>query len=171
MSEKLGCIEVWWLGVFIALTTKTVVGEVCCRRAHRTVRCASHVTQLLGFWWFRPLELCLHGAPDSPVPHRTGTVHCLVRLLALLWLYARSPHTVHCSLLLLQTTVGAVAIAPHDTPDGHVLHRTVRWIIAEWHFQKPEAEEFRVDLPGAPDSPVCQTRAVFGFFCSFLFEP
>jgi hypothetical protein len=34
--------------------------------------------------------------------------------------------SAHCSLLLLQTTVGAVAIAPHDTPDGHVLHRTVR---------------------------------------------
>jgi hypothetical protein len=25
--------------------------------------------------------------------------------------------------------------------------------------------------PGAPDSPVRQTRAAFGFFCSFLFEP
>jgi hypothetical protein len=36
-----------------------------------TVRCASHVTQLLG-------------VPDSSVPHRTGTVHCPVRLLALL---------------------------------------------------------------------------------------
>jgi hypothetical protein len=24
------------------------------------------------------------GAPDSPVPHRIGTVHCPVRLLALL---------------------------------------------------------------------------------------
>jgi hypothetical protein len=32
-----------------------------------SVRCASHVTQLLGFWRFRPLELCLLVAPDSPV--------------------------------------------------------------------------------------------------------
>jgi hypothetical protein len=38
-------------------------------------------------------------------------------------------------------------------------------------LQKPEAEQFRVDLPGAPDSPVRQTRAAFGWFCSFLFEP
>jgi hypothetical protein len=32
----------------------------------------------------RPLELCLLTAPDSPVPHRTGTVHCPVRLWRLL---------------------------------------------------------------------------------------
>jgi hypothetical protein len=38
-------------------------------------------------------------------------------------------------------------------------------------LQKPEAEQFRVDLPGAPDSPVRQTRAAFGWFSSFLFEP
>jgi hypothetical protein len=30
-----------------------------------TVRCASHVTQPLGFWRIRPLELCLLVAPDS----------------------------------------------------------------------------------------------------------
>jgi hypothetical protein len=49
-----------------------------------TVRCASHVTQLLGFWRFRPLELCLLVEPDSPVPHQTGIVHCPVRLWRLL---------------------------------------------------------------------------------------
>jgi hypothetical protein len=38
-------------------------------------------------------------------------------------------------------------------------------------LQKPEAEQFRVDLPGAPESPVRQTKAAFGWFCSFLFEP
>jgi hypothetical protein len=38
-SEKLGCLEVWWLGVFIAPTIKVVVGEAVCRWAHRTVRC------------------------------------------------------------------------------------------------------------------------------------
>jgi hypothetical protein len=50
----LGCLEEWWLGVFIALTTKMDVGDGCCRMAHRTVRCASHVTQPLGFdrWSF-----------------------------------------------------------------------------------------------------------------------
>jgi hypothetical protein len=36
----LGCLEWWWLGVFIAPTTKTDVGEGCCRWAHRIVRYA-----------------------------------------------------------------------------------------------------------------------------------
>jgi hypothetical protein len=33
------------------------------------VRCASHVTQPLGFGHRRPLEICLLVAPDSPVLH------------------------------------------------------------------------------------------------------
>jgi hypothetical protein len=37
----LGCLEEWWLGVFIAPTTNMVVGEGFCRMAHRTVRCAT----------------------------------------------------------------------------------------------------------------------------------
>ena len=37
----LGCLEERWLGVFIAPTTKMAIGELCCRRAHRTVRCAT----------------------------------------------------------------------------------------------------------------------------------
>jgi hypothetical protein len=36
-SEKLGCLECCWLGVFIAPTTKPTVGESVCRWAHRTV--------------------------------------------------------------------------------------------------------------------------------------
>jgi hypothetical protein len=108
----------------------------------------------------RPLELWQIGAPDS-----------LVRLLALLWLCARCPRTVHVHCSLLQMTVGAVVVALHGTPDSPVAHRTVRWIIAEWLFQKPEAEQFRVDLPGAPNSPVRQTWVAFGWFCSFIFEP
>jgi hypothetical protein len=38
---RLGCLELWWLGVFIALNHQEVVGEGCWRWAHRTVRCAS----------------------------------------------------------------------------------------------------------------------------------
>jgi hypothetical protein len=37
LAEKLGCLEVWWLGVFIAPTTKVAVGEAVCRRAHWTL--------------------------------------------------------------------------------------------------------------------------------------
>jgi hypothetical protein len=35
----------------------------------------------------------------------------------------------------------------------------------------PEGGKFRVDLPGAPDSPVRQTKAAFGCLMLFLFEP
>jgi hypothetical protein len=70
---KLGCIDLWWWGVFIAPTTKMVVGEGFCRMAHRTmsgapsdtVRCASHVTQPLGsdrwssdLWGHRTVRWC-----------------------------------------------------------------------------------------------------------------
>jgi hypothetical protein len=54
MAENL-CIEVWWLGVFIAPTTKMTVAEGFYRVAHgqsgappNTVLCASHVTRPLG---------------------------------------------------------------------------------------------------------------------------
>jgi hypothetical protein len=36
----LGWLEWRWLGVFIAPTTNSTVGEGCCRWAHQTVRCA-----------------------------------------------------------------------------------------------------------------------------------
>jgi hypothetical protein len=38
-------------------------------------------------------------------------------------------------------------------------------------FQKPEGGKFGVDLPGALDSPVRETRAAFGCLLLFLFEP
>jgi hypothetical protein len=58
--------------------------------------------------------------------HRTVTVHCPVRLLAPALTLRAQSRTVHCSLLLLHTTVGAVAVAPLGTPDSPVLHQTVR---------------------------------------------
>jgi hypothetical protein len=167
-----------------------VVGEGCCRWVHQTVRCATehcpvrqprHPTVRV-----RPLELLTTGPPDSPVVHRTVTVHCPVRLLALaLTLRALSAHCL-CTVHFCRRPLALLAVAPHGTPDSLVLHRIVWWIIAEWHFQKPEAEQFRVESPwcighcpvvhrtlsdGTPDSPVRQTRAAFGWFCSFLFEP
>jgi hypothetical protein len=37
--------------------------------------------------------------------------------------------------------------------------------------QIPKGGKFGVDLPGAQDSPVRQTRAAFGCLLLFLFEP
>jgi hypothetical protein len=169
LAENLDTLKCWWLGVFIAPTTKVAVGEVCCRRAHRKVWCATghclvrqphHSTVRV-----RPLELLTCGPPDSLVVHRTGPVHCPVRHLApALTLRTQSAlFTVHCSLL--QSTVGAVAVTPLGTPDSPVNYR-------RGQFQKSEGGKFGVDLPGAPDTVLCarpgQPSVVF---CSFYFKP
>jgi hypothetical protein len=155
-AENLDAFKCGGWGVFIAPPTKMAVGEAGCRWAHRTVRCATghypvrqprHPTVRV-----RPLELWQMGPPDSPVVHRTGTVHCPVCLLApALTLRALS---AHCSaftgfrwsrpLRCSRCTAG--------TPDSPVSHRIVRWIIAEWLFQKPEGDEFELIHPGAPDT-------------------
>jgi hypothetical protein len=94
MSKKLWCNEVWWLGVFIAPTTEVAVGRSCCRRAHRTVRCATGHYPVrqprhppVGV---RPLKLW-------QVVHQTVTVHYPVRHLRLLWLLRTQ--VAHCSSL------------------------------------------------------------------------
>jgi hypothetical protein len=115
-----------------------------------TVRCASHVIQPLGFWRFRPLELWQLGAPDSLVPHRSGTVHCLVRLLALLWLCANYPRTV----ALLQVSVGVDRCAGAVAP---LAHRIVRWIIAERLSRNPKVKSSACTVPGAPDTVLWHT--------------
>jgi hypothetical protein len=92
LAENLDALKCWWLGVFIAPTTKVAVGEGWCRRAHRTVRCASHVTQPLGFNHWSSDKW-----GDQTVLWCTGQVLFTVRcaIWRLLWLCARSPH---CSL-------------------------------------------------------------------------
>jgi hypothetical protein len=152
MSEKLGYLKWWWLGVFIAPTTKPTVGETVYRWAHRTVRCASHVTQSLGFWRFRPLELWQLGPADSPVLHRTVNVHCPVRLLALLWLCANYPRTVHVCRRPLESTVALLSRCSAGTPDSQVTHWTVRWIIAERLSRNPKVKSSACTVPGAPDT-------------------
>jgi hypothetical protein len=102
MAENLDALKCGGWGGFIAPTTKMVVGEGCCRMAHRTVWCTTghcpvrqprHPTVRV-----RPLELLTCGPLDSPVVHRTVIVHCMVRLLApALTLRAQS---AHCSLFL-----------------------------------------------------------------------
>jgi hypothetical protein len=162
----------WWLGGFYSpQPPHSRWGGCLSMGAPDTVRCASHVTQSLEFWRFRPLELCLYGAPNSPVPHRTGTLHCPVRLLALLWLCANCPRTIHVAGDHWRWPLRSLAVAP-------VAHRTVRWIIAERLSRNPKVASLKEYGPGhqtlsggTPDSPVRQTRVLFRFFCSFLLNP
>jgi hypothetical protein len=80
--------------------------------------------------------------------HRTVTLHCPVRLLApALTLRALS---AHCSLL--QTIVGAVSRCStwHTRQSGATPDSPVNY--SGMAPQIPEAEQLRVDLPGAPDT-------------------
>jgi hypothetical protein len=181
MAENLDAMNGGWLGVFIAPTTKVTVGEGFCRMAHRIVRCATGHCPVhqprhpaVGFW---PLELLTGGPPDSPVVHRTVTIHCLVRLLALLWLLRAG---AHCSLLLFRCRRPLALCSRYSagTPDSPVLQRTVRWIIAErlLEFSKVASSELgslvhRTLSGGTPDSLVCQTRHTSVAFCSFYLNP
>jgi hypothetical protein len=123
MAENLDALKCGGWGVFIAPTTKRIVGEGFCRMAHRTVRCATgHCPvcqprhQAVGF---RPWELLTTGPPDShyslsgapSAPALTSArvvAHCSVSM----FLYRRP------------LALGAVALL--GTPDSPVLHRTVR---------------------------------------------
>jgi hypothetical protein len=62
--------------------------------------------------------------------------------------------TVHCSLLLLQMTVGACSrySAWHTGHSDATPNNPVNY--SGGQFQKPEGGKFGVILPGAPDSPV-----------------
>jgi hypothetical protein len=127
-AENLDKMNGGWLGVFITPTTKIAVGEGCCRMAHRTVRCATghcpvrqlrHLTVRV-----RPLELLSSGPLDSPMVYRTITIHCPVRLLALLWLLHAQARTVHFYCSVADDRWRCVAVTP-------LAHRIVWWIIAE----------------------------------------
>jgi hypothetical protein len=144
-----------------------------------TVWCASRVTQPLEFWRFRPLELCLLVAPDSPMSHRIDTVHCLVPLWwAALTLRALF-FTVHLTSPLLQSTVARSSRCSAGAPDSPVAHRTVQWIIAERLFWNPKVASSEWYDPGAPDSVRWHTgqsgapdqSSFASFFCFFLLNP
>jgi hypothetical protein len=126
-----------------------------------TIRCASHVTQPLGF--NRWSSNCWN--------HQTSTVHCPVRLLELALTLREL--SAHCSCVSrpLNSTVALATVAPLGTPDSPVNYSGVA-------LQKPKLSSsewislvHRTLSGGTPDSPVRQTRAAFGWICSFLFEP
>jgi hypothetical protein len=157
------------LGLFIAPTTKPTVGEGCCRWAHRTVRCATghYPVRQPRHPTVRVLTVLTVGALTSWCTGQSGAApdrYCLLSgapSIVALTLRGLSIHcSRHCSLL--QMTVGAVAVAPLGTPDSPVNYSGVRW-------RKPEAEEFRVDLPCAPDTVRWQSGAPDQGTLRFLF--
>jgi hypothetical protein len=91
----LGCLVLWWLGVFIAPNHQMPVGDGCCRWAHRTLSGALPHHPTIRVW-----EQSTVGAVVF-MWHRTGPVHCLVRLGPCRTLF----FTVALSALFLQSTV------------------------------------------------------------------
>jgi hypothetical protein len=130
MAENLDALKCWWLGIFIAPTTKVAVGDGCSRMAHRTVWCASHVTQPLGFdrW------------SSDKWGHRTVTVHCPVRLLTPALTSARAGAYCSVSLFLCRRSRCFAG-----TPDSPVNYSGLA-------PQIPEASKFELIHPGAPDT-------------------
>jgi hypothetical protein len=113
---KLGCIEVWWLGGIYSPNHQKNRwwGLLSYGAPDSPVRQPRH--QAVGFW---PLELLSTGPPDSPVVHRTVTIHCPVRLLALLWLLRAQARTVHFHCSSADDRLRCIAVTP-------LAHRTVR---------------------------------------------
>jgi hypothetical protein len=66
------------------------------------------------------------GGPDSPMPHRTSTVHCPVRLLATA--LALRELSAHCSFCRrpLEPNVALTSRCSTVAPDSPVAHWTVR---------------------------------------------
>jgi hypothetical protein len=175
----LGWLEWRWLGVFIALNhqfnrwgRRLSMGAPCAI-GHCPVRQPRH--PIVRVW---PLELCLLVAPDSPVPHRTGTVYCLVPLWRAALPLRALFFTVHLTSRLLQSTFARSSRCSASAPDSLVAHQTVQWIIAERRLRNPKLKSMELyDLMhralsgGTPDSPVRQTRVLFGLFLLLSFEP
>jgi hypothetical protein len=158
-----------WLGVFITPTTKVAVGEGYYRMAHRTVWCATgyclvrqprHPTVRV-----RPLELLTSGPPDSPVVHRTVTIHCPVRLLAPALTSSRAG--AHCSAFIVRCRRPLALCSRYSAgaPDSPVNYSGAAPRI-------PKGGKFRVGFPSAPDTVRCARPGHTSIvFCSLYLNP
>jgi hypothetical protein len=156
------CLDGW--RVFIALNHQTTVGDGCCRWAHRTVRCATghcpvrqprHPTVRV-----REL-LTLEALSSSGTGQALFTIWCASDDCS--DFCAHCPRTVALQGVCCSRPLRWIAVTP-------LVHRTVRWIIAERAGENPRVAGLGLYGPSAPDSPVRQTRA-HSVSCSFVFEP
>jgi hypothetical protein len=139
---------VWWLGIFIAPTTKVVVGEGCCRRAHRTVRCATGhcpVPATSPICWGSTVGALISGATGqsggAPNSHCSLSGAPSAPALTLRVLFAHYSRTVH----FCRRPLALLVVAPLGTPDSSMNYSGVA-------PQIPEASELELIHPGAPDT-------------------
>ena len=150
------------VGVFIAPTTKSGRWEAVCSMAHRTARCPlprHHCRWILTV-----------GASDIWATGQSGDApdsHCSLSGApsdAALTLRELSAYCSRCRRPL-ESTVALGSHCSAGTPDSPVNYSGAA-------LQKPEGEEFSLYGPWCTGHcPVRQTRALFGFFCSFLLNP
>jgi hypothetical protein len=171
MSEKLGCLEWWWLGGIYIPNHQTnrwgsylsmgAPDSPVCQTRHPTVRVLTVSTVgALTSWGTGQSD----AAPDK---------HCSLSGApsgAALTLRELSTHYSRCRRPL-ESTVALPSRCSAGTSDSLVTHQTVRWIIAERLSRNPKVKSSACTVPGALDSPVRQTWVLFGFFCSFLLNP
>jgi hypothetical protein len=100
------------------------------------------------------------GPLGCPVVHRTGPVDCLVRQLRVLC-PLRAQARIKCVAVDRCARSSRCSAGTPDSP--------VNYSRAAFYF--PEGEEFSLECPGAPDSPVRQTRVPLGCLLLSLFEP
>jgi hypothetical protein len=131
--RKLGCLEWWWLGVFIALNHHIVVGAGCCRWAHRTVRCATGRCQVRQPRrpTVRVLEQLTVGGLSSSGTRQSGAApnrHCSVSGAPLTGDSDSVCTILHYSSESLAFAVDRSANSRCSavTPDSPVAHQTVR---------------------------------------------
>jgi hypothetical protein len=132
-------------GVFIASNHFLAVGWLCCRRAHRLVRwCTGHgivhcpvsATSanrwVWSCWPLKSFVLLRHrtvgGTPDSPVYSDFAVL-------------TSDFCTVHCSFVSAVDHWRSWPLLRWLNGQSGV-HRTIRWIIAEWLWEKPESGQF-----------------------------
>jgi hypothetical protein len=144
MSEKLGCLEWWWLGGIYSPNHQTNRWGGCLSMGatgHCSVRQPRHPS-------VRVLTVSTVGALTTWGTGQSGAAldrHCSLSGApsgAALTLRELSAH--YSRLLLSRCSAG--------TPDSPVTHRTVRWIIAEWLSRNPKVKSLACMVPGAPDT-------------------
>jgi hypothetical protein len=146
-SGKLGWLEWWWLGVFIAPTTILVVGCSVCWRAHQTVQCAPDMELFI--------VQCVPHQPTIEV-WSCWPLKSFVLVVDRIVRCDLTSQTIS-DLLTLQAMV-------HSTADDHWRswpllrgHQTVRWFLAEELWEFPRATS-SLDMPAwVADTVQCAT--------------
>jgi hypothetical protein len=171
MSEKLGCLEWWWLGGIYSSNHQFNRWGVCLSMGalDSPVRQPRHPT-------VRVLTVSTVGALTSwgTGQYGTATRQVLFTVRCAFWHCSDSARTVR-ALFTLQVTVGVDRYARqpllrwHTRQSGGTPDSPVNYSGAV--LQKPEGGKFEVVRLWVLDSQVRLTRVLFGFFCFFLLNP